>query len=240
MNAINSYRIDYIERNFKRISKEIACIATRAGRKAPTLVCVTKSGSDAELLALAAAGASDFGENRPGEVKRRAEILSAAGFDVRMHEIGTLQSNKVKLIVDRAALVHSLSSHSTASELEKRAAALGLTIPVLVEINSADEQSKDGIAAREAERFLTELSAYPHLQVRGLMTMGPVCECAEQIRPYFRTTKQLLDRLSEKFDFHGEPILSMGMSDSYAVAIEEGSTMVRVGRKLFVKNEKEI
>ncbi len=240
MNASNSYRIDYIERNLNEVTRQIAAIAERAGRKAPTLVCVTKSGSDEELLALAAAGASDFGENRPGEVKRRAEILAAAGFDVRMHEIGTLQSNKVKLVIDRAALIHSLSSHSTAAEAEKRAVALGITMPVLVEINSAGEQSKDGIAPEDAERFLNELSAYPHLQVRGLMTMGPVCESEEEIRPYFRATKQLLDRLCEKFDFHGEPILSMGMSDSYRVAIEEGSTLVRIGRRLFVKNEKEI
>lgn len=240
MNDTNSYRIGYIEKNFKEVTEQIAAIAERAGRPTPTLVCVTKSGSDAELLALAAAGASDFGENRPGEVKRRAEILAAAGFDVRMHEIGTLQSNKVKLITDKAALVHSLSSHSTAAELEKRAAALGITVPVLVEINSAEEQSKDGLPAAEASRFLSELTAYPHLKLRGLMTMGPVCESKEDIRPYFRATKQLLDSLRDSFDFHGEPILSMGMSDSYRVAIEEGSTMVRIGRRLFVNNEKEI
>ena len=234
--GLEKYRIDYIEENYRSLLKEIEDISARLSRPVPTLVCVSKSGTDEELLALAAAGAKDFGENRPGEVKRRAELLREAGFDVRMHEIGTLQSNKVKLIIDKAALVHSLSSHSTARELEKRANALGIKIPVLVEINSAGEENKDGVMPEDAERFIGELSAYPSLIVRGLMTMGPVVENEEEIRPYFTLTKKLFDTLSERFDFGEEPILSMGMSDSYRTAIEEGTTLIRVGRKLFVKN----
>ena len=230
------FRLDYIEKNYKALMEEIAEIAAGVGAKCPTLVCVTKSGTDEELLALAAAGAKDFGENRPGEVKRRSAILKEAGFDARMHEIGTLQSNKVKLIADCAALVHSLASESTAKELDKRAAALGITMPVLVEINSAGEESKDGILPEEAESFIEGLSKFGHIKVKGLMTMGPVCEAAEDIRPYFRATKELFDRMCERFDFGDEPILSMGMSDSYKVAIEEGSTLVRVGRKLFARN----
>ena len=231
-----SFRIDYIEKNYKALTAEIAELAGKLSRPVPTLVAVTKSGTDEELLALAAAGASDFGENRPREVKRRAEILRAAGFDTRMHEIGTLQSNKVKLVVDRAALIHSLSSHSTAREIEKRASALGITVPVLVEINSGEEPNKDGVLPAEAESFIEELRVYPHISVRGLMTMGPVCENEEDIRPYFALTKRLFDRLCGVFDFGENPILSMGMSDSYRAAIEEGSTLVRVGRKLFAKN----
>ncbi len=236
MNSSKPYFIDYIEKNYTALKKELLEIAERAGKPSPTLVCVTKSGSDDELLALAAAGALDFGENRPGEVKRRAEILRAAGFDFRMHEIGTLQSNKVKLVINNAALIHSLSSHSTAKEIEKRAASAGISVPVLVELNSAGEESKDGVAPERAEDFIKELSVYPHIKVCGLMTMGPVCENEEEIRPYFKATKQLFDKLSETFDFGPSPILSMGMSDSYRVAVEEGSTLVRVGRKLFVKN----
>ena len=232
----DSYYIDYIDRNYKALVREIEELSRALGRRAPTLVCVTKSGTDEELLALAAAGAVDFGENRPGEVKRKKELLTEHGFDVRMHEIGTLQSNKVKLIVDRAALVHSLSSHSTARELEKRAAALDIVMPVLVEINSAKEENKDGIFPEDADSFIAQLAAYPHLSVKGLMTMGPVCDGGEEIRPYFALTKKLFDTLGEKYDFGDEPILSMGMSDSYKTAIEEGSTLVRVGRKLFVKN----
>ena len=229
------YRIDYVEKNYESLKKELSDIAEKNGKRVPTLVCVTKSGTDEELLALAAAGATDFGENRPGEVKRRGEILLGAGFNVRMHEIGTLQSNKVKLVFDKAALIHSLSSHSTAKEIEKRAAAVGITVPVLVEVNSAGEESKDGVDPSEAESFIRELSEYPHIKVRGLMTMGPVSENPEDLRKYFRLTKKLFDSLSEKYEFGATPTLSMGMSDSYRVAIEEGSTLVRVGRKLFIK-----
>ena len=236
MSASNNYHIDYIEKNYKDVKKELEEISARVGRPAPTLVCVTKSGSDEELLALAAAGASDFGENRPGEVKRRKDILLAAGFDARMHEIGTLQSNKVKLVLDKAALIHSLSSHSTAKEIEKRAAAMGVVVPVLVEVNSASEESKDGVSPDAARAFIKELDVYGHIKVCGLMTMGPVCESEEEIRPYFRATKELFDELCDSFDFGDAPILSMGMSDSYRVAIEEGSTLVRIGRRLFVKN----
>ncbi len=235
MDSTKPYSIDYIERNYTSLAAELEKIAKEAGRKSPVLVCVTKSGTDEELLALAAAGAKDFGENRPSEVMRRAEILRNAGFDFRMHEIGTLQSNKVKLVMGNAAMIHSLSGHSAAREIEKRAAALDFVMPVLVEVNSAGEESKDGIAPSCAEQFISELSAYPHIKVRGLMTMGPVCENEEDIRPYFRATKELFDKLCAKFDFGDEPVLSMGMSDSYRVAIEEGSTLVRVGRRLFVK-----
>ena len=230
-----NHSIDYIERNYKTLMAEITSIAKSCNRSAPTLVAVTKSGTDEELLALAAAGATDFGENRPGEVKRRFEILREAGFDIRMHEIGTLQSNKVKLVVGTAAMIHSLASHSTAKEIEKRATAANIRVPVLVEINSAREENKDGVMPEEAERFIMELGAYAHIDVVGLMTMGPVTATDEEIRPYFRLTKELFDRLREKFDFGKEPVLSMGMSDSFRVAIEEGATLVRVGTRLFEK-----
>ena len=235
MDTSKTFYIDYIERNYRSLKAEISDLCASLSRPEPTLVAVTKSGTDEELLALATAGACDFGENRPSEVKRRAELLQSSGFDVRMHEIGTLQSNKVKLVIDRAALIHSLSSHSTAREIEKRAAAFGITVPVLLEINSAEEENKDGVLPREAERFIKELSEYPHLRLRGIMTMGPVCDTEEQIRPYFRLTKELFDRLCRVYDFGCDPILSMGMSDSYRVAIEEGSTLVRIGRRLFTK-----
>ncbi len=230
------YRIDHIEKNYISLKEELQSIAKQANRPVPTLVAVTKSGTDEELLALAAAGALDFGENRPSEVKRRSQILREAGFDARMHEIGTLQSNKVKLVFDCAALIHSLSSYSTARELEKRAAVENRTVSVLIEINSAKEDNKDGVMPECAAEFIEGLSSFPHIRVRGLMTMGPVCENEEDIRPYFRQTRELFDALQERFDFGESPILSMGMSDSYRVAIEEGSTLVRVGRKLFIRN----
>ena len=125
----------------------------RLGYKVPTLVSVTKSGTDEELLALAAAGAVDIGENRPGEILRRGEILRGAGFTPRMHEIGSLQTNKVKLIAESVYLVHSLDSQHLAKELNKKALAHERQIPVLIEINSGREEQKGGIFPEAAEEF---------------------------------------------------------------------------------------
>ena len=225
---------DYIKRNFSELSEEIEKLSGSLGYRVPTLVSVTKSGTDDELLALAAAGALDIGENRPQEVKRRGDILRAAGFQPRMHEIGTLQTNKVKLVIESASLIHSLDSEKLALEINKRAAAIGRKMPVLIEVNSGREEQKGGIFPEKVEEFLEKLKSFENLKLSGLMTMGPLSEEGEALRPYFRETKKLFDRLTPYFDTE-EPTLSMGMSDSYRVAIEEGSTLVRVGRRLFKK-----
>lgn len=227
----------YIHENYAALCREIADAEKKYSRKI-TLVAVTKSGSDGELLALAEAGVTDVGENRPTELKRRGELLLNGGFTPSLHEIGNLQRNKVKYIIERVALIHSLDSLPLADEIERQAAKHDRTVPVLIEINSGREESKGGIMPEEAEEFLLKLKNYPHLSVRGLMTMGPVCE-PEEARKYFRLTKELFDELYSKHGFDGEGILSMGMSDSYRVAIEEGSTLIRVGRRLFVKENKE-
>jgi len=227
----------YIERNLAEVRDDIARIAASSGRPVPTLVCVTKSGSDDELLALVRAGASDIGENRPGELKRRGDLLSEAGLTPTLHEIGNLQRNKVKYVIERAALIHSLDSIPLAEEIERLAAKRGITRNVLIEINSGREEAKGGVLPEAAEEFFLSLKRYPHLSVRGLMTMGPACE-GEEIRKYFALTRELFDKLNTRYGFAGEPVLSMGMSDSYKIAIEEGSTLVRIGRRLF-KNEGE-
>lgn len=227
---------DYIKRNYDALCEHIAKISARVGVPKPTLVCVTKSGSDDELLALLGAGAEDIGENRPQELHRRGELLLANGFSPRLHEIGNLQSNKAKLIAPIAALTHSLDSHSLAKALEREGEKLGRKIPVLIEVNSAREEQKGGVLPEDAERFLNELSAYQNLEVRGLMTMGPA-ECSgDELRGYFALTKKLFDDLNSRYGFGADATLSMGMSDSYECAIEEGSTLVRVGRRLFIKN----
>ena len=222
---------DYVKSNYNSLLEEIASLGKKAGREI-TLVAVTKSGSDEELLALADAGVSDIGENRPGELQRRGELLMKAGYMPRLHEIGNLQRNKVKLIIGEVELIHSLDSMALAMEIEKQAKKIGRRVRVLVEVNSAREEQKGGVMPEEAEEFILEVKQLPHLEVAGLMTMGPVCADPEDIRPYFGETKELFDRLNRKRLFT-EQILSMGMSDSYAVAIEEGATLVRVGRKLF-------
>ena len=226
---------DYIKNNYESLLGEIDTISATLGVKAPTLVSVTKSGSDEELLALASFGAADIGENRPGEVMRRGEILRNAGFLPRMHEIGTLQRNKIKLIADTVHMSHSVDSLALAKDINRHAEARGRVIPILIEVNSAKEEQKSGVFPEDTERFLYEISEFKNIKISGLMTMGPVSEDPEQLRPYFRATKALFDKLDSLYGFGAGATLSLGMSDSYRVAIEEGSTLIRVGRKLFKK-----
>ena len=225
----------YIERNYKELCDELRDIAKQSGNEPPKLVCVTKSGSDEELLALMKAGALAIGENRPGELCRRGELLYENGFSPELHQIGTLQSNKAKLVADKSTLIHSLDSLSLAKELDKQGKKLGRRIPALIEINSAEEPQKSGVMPRDAEAFLMKALEFDSIAVKGLMTMGPVCDDSEQLRKYFHLTKNLFDKLNSQYGFGDSPTLSMGMSDSYKVAIEEGSTLVRVGRRLFYK-----
>ena len=226
----------YVENNLKSLREEIDGLERCYGRKI-TLVAVTKSGSDEEVIALAAAGIEDIAENRPSELARRAQLLDELGYHPRLHEIGNLQRNKVKLVSGIASLIHSVGSLSLAREISKKAVELGIVIPVLIEVNSAREEMKGGVMPEECEALFLAVRELPSIEVMGIMTMGPASDNAEEMRPYFRLTKQLFDLINEKYGFSGEGILSMGMSDSYRVAIEEGSTLIRVGRKLFDKNE---
>lgn len=223
----------YIKNNLSELLNEISELS---GGRNITLVSVTKSGSDDELLALAEAGAADIGENRPQELKRRGDLLREAGYTPALHEIGNLQRNKVKMIAENVSLIHSLDSAELACEIDRQAKKFNRIIPVLIEINSAQESQKGGILPSEAIAFCNEISRFENIRVAGLMTMGPVCDDPEEIRPYFRLTRNLFDKMKAMGLFYGEGILSMGMSDSYRVAIEEGSTLVRVGRRLFIKD----
>lgn len=225
---------DYLEKNFSEVRADIAAYEARYQRRI-TLVCVTKSGSDEELIELLRLGATDIGENRPQELTRRARLLSELGYTPTLHQIGHLQRNKVKMVCGTANLVHSLDSISLAEELNKQAEKLGIDVEVLMEINCAEEENKGGISPLDAEEFFLALKDFPRLHVRGIMTMGPDLEDKEQLRPYFRNVKEIFDKIHTRYGFLGEPILSMGMSESYKVAIEEGANLVRIGRRLFKK-----
>ena len=224
----------YIKKNLEEVNAEISALAEKYGRDV-TLVAVTKSATDEELIALAEYGISDIGENRPGELKRRGELLLSHGYSPRLHEIGNLQRNKVKLVVSSAHLIHSVGKEPLADEINRQALALGIKVPVLAEINSAKEENKSGAFPEDADKLCAYISSLEGLQLKGLMTMGPPDDDAEVMRPYFRLTKELYDNLGKKYGFSDGGVLSMGMSDSYRVAIEEGSTLVRVGRRLFKK-----
>ena len=227
---------EYVRENYEKLVREIGEYERLYDRKI-TVVAVTKSGTDEELLALVSAGASDIAENRPSELKRRADLLHASGYTPNFHEIGNLQRNKVKTIINITSLIHSVGKYELAEEISRQAVKLGITVPVLIEINSADEPAKGGVSPRDAETLFLQVRGLEGISVKGIMTMGPALENAEDMRPYFRLTKEIFDRINNVYGYDGDGILSMGMSDSYAVAIEEGSTLIRVGRKLFEKNE---
>ena len=140
-------------------------------------------------------------------------------------------------MIDIAALIHSVGKYELAEEISRQAVKLGITVPVLIEVNSGREENKGGALPEDAEALFLKVRELPGISVRGLMTMGPALDDAEAMRPYFRLTKEIYDRINNSYGYDGDGILSMGMSDSYAVAIEEGSTLIRVGRKLFDKNE---
>lgn len=230
---------EYVRKNLGDLIAEIKEYEEFYGRRI-TVVAVTKSGSDEELIELAAAGVTDVAENRPAELKRRAELLREMGFTPKFHEIGNLQRNKVKLVINEASLIHSVDRYELAEEISRQAVALGIVASVLIEINSAREEAKGGALPEDAESLYLKVRELPAISVKGLMTMGPALASEEEMRPYFRLTKEIFDRINTKYGFDGEGILSMGMSNSYAVAIEEGSTLIRVGRKLFEKTKGDI
>ena len=226
----------YLKNNYCDILSEIKALEEKYQRHI-TLVCVTKSGSDEELIELVKLGASNIGENRPQELARRKALLNNEGYFTAMHQIGHLQRNKVKQVASIASVVHSLDTVALAQELCKEAERIGSKIPVLIEINSGKEESKGGVDPDLAEEFFLKVRDMDGLEIRGIMTMGPALENSEDMRPYFRLTKEIFDKLNTRYGFDGEPILSMGMSNSYRVAIEEGANLVRVGRRLFEKDK---
>lgn len=229
----------YLSKNLGDIRRELSALEETYGRRI-TLVAVTKSGSDEEFSALISMGVTDIGENRPGELARRGDLAKDLGLAPRLHQIGHLQRNKVKTVVGRADIIHSLDSLALAAEIDKQAKKLGIIQDVLIEINSGREEQKGGVDPDCAEELFIALRQFSNLSVRGLMTMGPALDHPEKMRPYFILTKKIFDKLNTEYGFSGEPILSMGMSESYRVAIEEGANLVRVGRRLFMKENQNV
>ena len=229
--------LSYIDENLADVRERIAEAAKRSGRCADDvlLMAAIKSADADEVNYIhKSLGICDVGENRVQQLTERYEKLDREGLNI--HFIGSLQTNKVKYIADKVTLIHSLDSLRLADEIEKQAAKKGLVMDVLVEINSGEEEAKGGVLPHEAEDFCLALADFPHLRLRGFMTMAPKCENLSQYREYFEETSQLvLDIWQKKLhNIIESPVLSMGMSDSFEAAIACGSTMVRVGRGLFV------
>lgn len=219
--------------NYKAIRERVNACALRCGRKPEdiTLIAVSKTKPLSDIEELIQIGVQEFGENKVQELCDKWEHVSRP---VHFHLIGHLQTNKVKYIVDKACMIHSVDSVRLAKEIQKEAAKKQVVVEILIEVNVAQEESKFGLKMEEVLPFVQELSGYPNLHVNGLMTIAPFVEDPEMNRNYFRSLKQLsLDIKEKNIDNIDMNVLSMGMTNDYLVAIEEGATMVRVGTAIF-------
>ena len=228
----------YLDHNVTDIRRRIADAVQASGRRAEdvTLLAAVKSGEIEEIRYLhRELGIRDLGENRVQQFLEHYEALKDET-GIRWHFIGSLQTNQVKYLIDKVCMIHSLDSLRLAAEIEKQAAKKGLIMDVLVEINSGEEESKGGVMPADVEDLCLALTDFPHIRLRGFMTMAPKCENSAQYREYFEeTSRRVLDIWRKKLhNIIEDPLLSMGMSDSFEAAIACGSTMVRVGRGLFV------
>ena len=177
------------------------------------------------------AGSRDFGENKVQEIMDKYPQLPS---DIRWHMIGHLQRNKVKYIVDKVALIHSVDSLRLAETIENEAAKHNVTVPILIEVNVAQEESKFGLKTEEVLSLVESVAALPHINIKGLMTIAPYVEDPEENRGIFRQLKKLsVDIAAKNINNVNMSVLSMGMTGDYQVAVQEGATMVRVGTGIF-------
>jgi pyridoxal phosphate enzyme (YggS family) len=217
------------EENLAVVRERITRACERAGRlpEHVTLIGVTKGHPPEAAAEACRAGLLDLGENRVQEALPKIDALAEKDLEPRWHLIGNLQTNKVKTVVGRFAILHAVDSVRLAQALSERAHE---PLPILLEVNVAQEASKHGFTPDGVEAAFGEIEAMPQLDVRGLMTVAPLTDDAESVRPVFRRLRELRDGL-------GLVELSMGMTDDFEVAIEEGATMVRVGRAIFGERE---
>ena len=196
-----------------------------------TLIAVSKTKPVEMLREAYDAGARVFGENKVQEIVDKYDHMPS---DVKWHMIGHLQRNKVKYIVDKVAMIHSVDSFRLAETIEKEAAKKNVTVPILIEVNVAQEESKYGLKPEEVLPFIEEIADFSHIQIKGLMTIAPYVENAEENREIFRELKKLsVDIAAKNINNVTMSVLSMGMTGDYLVAVQEGATMVRVGTGIF-------
>ena len=219
--------------NYKSVLKNVADTCKQSGRKESdvTLIAVSKTKPVEMIEELYSIGVRDFGENKVQELTAKYEKLPK---DIRWHMIGHLQTNKVKYLIDTAYMIHSVDSYKLAEVISKEAEKKSKVIPILIEVNVAQEESKFGVQIIECEELIREIAKLPGVAVKGLMTIAPYVENGEDNRKYFRRLKQLsVDIMHKNIDNVCMDLLSMGMSGDYETAIEEGSSYVRVGTGIF-------
>ena len=229
---------EYIRDNTESIRARIAAAESLAGRESGSvmlLAAVKYADADEISYLCNEMGVKNIGENRVQQLLEHYEGLSNRD-ELNWHFIGTLQTNKVKYIIDKVCMIHSLDSLRLAAEINKQAAKHGIVMDVLVEINSGEEESKSGLLPCDVDDFCRELSSFSNIKLRGFMTMAPKCDKKEDYIKYFQQTyAQVLDIWTKKLHNIDRPVISMGMSESFEEAIACGSDIVRIGRSLFAR-----
>lgn len=222
-----------IRDHLNEVRENIQKACEKAGRSPQevTLIAVSKTKPLFMLEEAYEAGARDFGENKVQEILEKHPKMPE---DARFHMIGHLQRNKVKQVLPHAVLIHSVDSYRLAEQISQEAGKLDITAKILLEVNVAKEESKFGMMPEDVEEMAGQIAALPHLQIEGLMTIAPFVDDPEKNRPVFRKLYQLsVDIKKKNIDNVNMGVLSMGMTGDYQVAVEEGSTMIRVGTGIF-------
>ena len=222
-----------IRENLVKVEENIKTACKRAGRKPEevTLIAVSKTKPMEMIEEALACGKREFGENKAQEMKEKCDALQK---DIKWHFIGHLQTNKVKYVVGRAFLIHSVDSYHLAEAIETESEKKNVISHILIEVNVANEESKFGIKTDETLALVEKISHLPHIRIDGLMTIAPFVENPQMNRPIFRDLRKLSVDIAEKnIDNVSMNVLSMGMTNDYEVAIEEGATHIRVGTAIF-------
>ena len=226
-----------IKENLNEVQKNISAALSASSRKAEdlTLIAVSKTKPVEMIKEAYDLGIRDFGENRVQEIMDKYPLLPR---DIRWHLIGHLQTNKVKYIIDKVCMIHSVDSYKLAEEISRQGQKHDMVMDILIEVNVAGEESKFGVKPNDAAALCEEISRLPNIHIRGLMTVAPYVEDEEENRPVFCALRQLsVDIGGKNIDNVDMECLSMGMSGDYRVAIEEGATFVRVGTNIFGHRE---
>ncbi len=219
--------------NLHEVQENIRKACERSGRNPEdvTLIAVSKTKPVSDIEQIYAAGIREFGENKVQEMNDKQKVLPG---DINWHMIGHLQRNKVKYIVDNVAMIHSVDSVRLAEEISKEAVKKNVAVDILVEVNVAKEESKFGLYTEDVRQFVEQISKLPGINIKGLMTSAPFVDNPEDNRQYFRKLKDLsVDINAKNIDNVHMDFLSMGMTNDYVVAVEEGATHVRVGTAIF-------
>lgn len=222
-----------IQENIRQVEKIINNVCLENGRSCDevTLIAVSKTKPVDMLLEAYQAGCRHFGENKVQELVDKYEVMPK---DIKWHMIGHLQRNKVKYIIDKVCLIHSVDSMRLAEEISKEAIKKQVDVNILIEVNVAMEESKYGTTVHDTIALVREIAGLPNIHIKGLMTIAPMTENAEENREYFKQLKKLsVDISKENIDNVSMNILSMGMTGDYPVAVSEGATLVRVGTGIF-------